>query len=286
MKNNFVSVYLNYNYYVFNSFTNTGILMATIDEQMVKIFRQAQAQMLDEFMLAIEQWKNLTVIQAKLNAITFELTNQYKNFQTVVAQEEYLLGWKYYNNEIEKRVKDIQKLPLQERLALWWWMVADLWWVHTEAVKNLITAWNNYLEETIQGIRKGILWQFNEYQTIKTFETIWQGMIQGDTLTKMKQAFIKNTVDSFPYFKDKAGRKRTLERYWEMLIRTETWKAYNTWILNQWIEAGVKKYRRNERADCCPLCIPHKSEVRNVYKKWFPPLLYHPNCRGFREPIL
>ena len=259
--------------------------MANIEIQMSKIFGEAQKQLLEEFFLAIEKWKNVTYLQTRLNVIINEVQTKYWLFQTAISQEEYLYWWKYYNKEIVKEVNKIKTLPIAERLSSGGELILGLWEVNTVAVSNLIASGNSYLAETMQWIKKWIIWQFNEYQLAKTFEKIWTGMIKWEATNTMKSNLVKSWQKNFPFFKDKAWRKWTLERYGDMLIRTEMTKAYNMWTLTQGTQLWIKKYKRIEYASCCVICKPHRNEVWDI-KNGFPPLMFHPNCRWYREPIL
>jgi len=258
--------------------------MDKIELQMLNIFKQAQSKMLDELL----KWINWTTIQtiATLKAITNELVNTYWQFQTIVSQEWYIKGGIFYDKELENKLEEIKKLLINERIVAGAETVNWLWEVHTLAVKNLIQSWNAYMEQTILNIQKWIIWQMSQYQILTTFENIWLWVLSWSSLQKTKEDLVKFRKESFPYFRDKWWKLWTLERYGEMLIKTESWKAYNTGILNQWVELWVIEYKRFETSDSCPICIPHKWEIRNVSKNWFPILLYHPNCRWNWQPIV
>jgi len=261
-------------------------MVESVEKQMADIFMRSQKSLLNEFLTAVENKKNISYVKNRLDAVVAELQTNYSKFQTIASQENYLLWWVFYDEKMKKTVDEIQKLEVDPRIKAWAWAVADLWAVHIQAVENLIASWNAYLEESLRLVEKTIITQFNEYQLLKTFETIWQWVVESKNLVKMKNDLVSLWKNKFPYFTDRGWRKRTLERYWEMLIRTETAKAYNVWILTQWVENWVTKFQRDERSDACPICTPHRNEIWDVVKKWFPTLLYHPNCRWYWKPIL
>lgn len=249
---------------------------------MVEIFRSAELKLLDELFDAINSWKSYWYLKARLEWITSELNKRYSQYANISTRERYIDGMTYYDKEAKEYVRDYTKLSLIDRTSKSNKVVVAIWWVNPVVVENLIVQGENYVWQALNNTLKGILWTFSEIKIQEAFATIWEWETLWQSIFQTREDLVKQFWNI--WLTDKAGRKWTLERYSEMLVRTETAKAKNLATLTRGKELWITKYKRNEKGDACPICVPHRGEVVEV-KDTMPYLLLHPNCRWFREPI-
>lgn len=260
-----------------------------IDVQMIKIFKQAQEELFNEFIVSIETWKDLTYLTARINSITNELITKYWTYQNIALRELYLDWTLFYDisqqKEINNYLKESDKFDKIVRLENSSKLINWLWWVNPNMVEMLLQQGNNYIIEVTNWIKRWILWTFSEAKIKQTFENMAKSEIKGVSIFESRSELVKFFWQSSIWsFMDKSWRKRTLERYWEMLTRTETAKASIIWTLTEGQELWFTKYKRIERSDSCPVCQPHRSDVINL-RDWMPYILLHPQCRGYWEPV-
>lgn len=261
-----------------------------IDVQMVKIFKQAQAQLYEEFLISLETWKDLTYLTARINWISSELTAKYNVYQNIALRESYLEGTLFYDipqhKEIQLFLQNSDKLDIITRLWQNKELVNWLWGVHVAMVENLLQQWQQYISQATWNVQRIMVSAYWEATLKQTFETIALWEVKGLSIFESRVELVKFFQDKWIWsFVDKWWRKRTLERYGEMLTRTETAKSSIMWTLTQWGELWFVKYKRVERLDACPVCTPHKHDIINL-KDWMPYILLHPQCRGYWEPIM
>lgn len=67
-------------------------------------------------------------------------------------------------------------------------------------------------------------------------------------------------------FQDRAGRMRDMNRYVDMLTRTETKIANTQGTINRALESGVSKFEVVEHEDCCEICAEHNGKIYDISK--------------------
>ena len=99
------------------------------------------------------------------------------------------------------------------------------------------------------------LTMLNELQQSKVRETLARSTITGDSLQEMKDKVAKYFMDNqITVFKDRSGKSWSLDRYVDMLTRTETSIANIQGTINRAIQLGITKFKVVEQANCCELC--------------------------------
>lgn len=88
-----------------------------IDKQMLQIFTAAQASLLDELYFAIQNGKDYAYLTTRINSINQELQTNYYKYSTASIQEHYIDGATPYDKKLEADIKEIQNLPIEERMA-------------------------------------------------------------------------------------------------------------------------------------------------------------------------
>lgn len=134
-------------------------------------------------------------------------------------------------------------------------MVDDLGVLHIEAVNALLDNSKNYVKSSLDGMERQALTMLNQLQQEKVREKLARGVITGDSLQTMKEKVARYFEENqITVFKDRGGKTRTLDRYVDMLVRTETSIANIQGTINRAIQIGITKFRVVEQADCCSIC--------------------------------
>jgi len=252
------------------------------DLQLIKLFREELTRINVLYLQAInsDDMSKADRLLKKLWVIAKTLENEYWERATKRIPQEYLLGSKYIDDTLTKEASflAINKATAKELKK----MVAELWEVHVDAVNALLNNSKNYVKASLDGMERQALTMLNELQQEKVREKLARATITGDSLQEMKTKIAKYfQSNGITGFKDRSGKLWSLDRYVDMLTRTETSIANIQGTINRAIQLGITKFRVVEQADCCELCSEYNWEVVDV-TDWtvdLPP--YHPNCRGY-----
>ena len=252
------------------------------DLQLIKLFREELTRINVLYLQAInsDDMSKADRLLKKLGVIAKTLENEYWERATKRIPQEYLLGSKYIDDTLTKEASflAINKATAKELKK----MVAELWEVHVDAVNALLNNSKNYVKASLDGMERQALTMLNELQQEKVREKLARATITGDSLQEMKTKVAKYfQSNGITGFKDRSGKLWSLDRYVDMLTRTETSIANIQGTINRAIQLGITKFRVVEQADCCELCSEYNWEVVDV-TDWtvdLPP--YHPNCRGY-----
>lgn len=161
-------------------------------------------------------------------------------------------------------------------------MIDELGTVHVDAVNALLNNSKMYVKSSLDGMERQALTMLNELQQEKVREKLARSVITGDSLQNMKEKIARYfEQNQITVFKDRGGKTRSLDRYVDMLTRTETSIANVQGTLNRAIQLGITKFRIVEQADCCELCNEYRNQVVDVTSGLVELPPYHPNCRGY-----
>ena len=216
----------------------------------------------------------------KMGAISKTLEAEYGDRATKRIPQEYLLGAKYIDDTLSKEASyiAINKANTKELAG----MVKEMGTVHVEAVNALLNNSKNYIKSSLDGMERQALSMLNDLQQEKVRETLARSVISGDNLQTMKDKVVKYFKDNqITTFKDRSGKTRSLDRYADMLTRTETSIANIQGTLNRAIQLGITKFKVVEQADCCEICSEYRNEVVDITDGTVDLPPYHPNCRGY-----
>lgn len=267
--------------------------MDKLDKALLQIFLNAQTQLLGNVMSALEKWntQKASILYQKIQGISATLIKQYGERARVQLPLQYLLWVQVVEKALQRNelLKEIEKLDsiefskravAQKELIQW-----SLWVIHYEAVQSLVEESVGKVNNAIAWIERNIRYSLWEIQRVEIQQTLAQWLITGETLDKSKDKILDIFRTQWvTAFTDKAGKRWGITRYAQMLVRTETIRAYNLWTLNQWVANGIKRYRNLESVDCCPICQPYRNKILTIGKDRFPP--HHPNCGGTLSPIV
>lgn len=216
----------------------------------------------------------------KMGAITKTLDAEYGERATKRIPQEYLLGAKYIDDTLTKEASyiAINKANSKELAG----MVKEMGTVHVEAVNALLNNSKNYIKSSLDGMERQALTMLNELQQTQVREKLARSTITGDSLQTMKDKIVKYfEQNQITVFKDRGGKTRSLDRYADMLTRTETSIANIQGTLNRAIQLGITKFKVVEQADCCEICSEYRNEIVDITDGTVDLPPYHPNCRGY-----
>ena len=252
------------------------------DLQLIKLFREELTRINVLYLQAInsDDMSKADRLLKKLWVIAKTLENEYWERATKRIPQEYLLGSKYIDDTLTKEASflAINKATAKELKK----MVAELWEVHVDAVNALLNNSKNYVKASLDGMERQALTMLNELQQEKVREKLARATITGDSLQEMKTKIAKYfQSNGITGFKDRSGKLWSLDRYVDMLTRTETSIANIQGTINRAIQLWITKFRVVEQADCCELCSEYNWDVVDVTDGTVDLPPYHPNCRGY-----
>jgi len=257
------------------------------DLQLIKIFKEELAKLNTSYLLAINS-SDITKANSllkKMGRIVKYLDKEYSDRADIRIRQEYLLWSKYIDNLLDKEesYRIINKATEKELEK----MVDDLGVLHIEAVNALLDNSKNYVKSSLDGMERQALTMLNQLQQEKVREKLARGVITGDSLQTMKEKVARYFEENqITVFKDRGGKTRTLDRYVDMLVRTETSIANIQGTINRAIQIGITKFRVVEQADCCSICKEYSWKVFDITDGTVELPPYHPNCRGYIIAVL
>ena len=255
-----------------------------IDQRLQEIFSDASKRLRVIFFSALERWESDRVQWALSRLLPIQ-NNLKSNFQ---RRLNYRMTYEYIswmaNIERTPELMNILEQLNPDNVIAGREVIRATWGVvHVNALENLIREWSFTANNAINGITQNLQWRLSEFTRLDIQTSIATNLAAWSWLQKSKDSLVDIIRGKgVGAFRDSAGRVRTLPRYSEMIVRTETARAFNTATINRGLEIGITKYKVNERPDACVICQPHRWKV--YWNAIFPP--YHPNCRWFITPVL
>ena len=252
------------------------------DLALIKLFKEELAKLNASYILAINSndiTKANTLLR-KMWSIIKTLNAEYDERAELRIPQEYLLGAKYIDDLLTKETSyQIINRATKKEINK---MIDELGTVHVDAVNALLNNSKMYVKSSLDGMERQALTMLNELQQEKVREKLARSVITGDSLQNMKEKIARYfEQNQITVFKDRGGKTRSLDRYVDMLTRTETSIANVQGTLNRAIQLGITKFRIVEQADCCELCSEYRNQVVDVTSGLVELPPYHPNCRGY-----
>lgn len=161
--------------------------------------------------------------------------------------------------------------------------------VHQEAVEALIDDTAKAFGQALTGISRSANLLMGRVTRELITQQIAKGIIAGQALETTKaavKAILKeNGLDAMV---DKGGRRWTMDRYAEMLLRTKAVETRNRGLINRVAENGYDLVQVSNHFTDCELCEPWEGRIISINgdTKGYPTLaeaeatgLFHPNCK-------
>lgn len=246
--------------------------------RLAAIYRRAQR----EIVATLEGASNFNVanrraILAQIDAILTELGND-----TGELINEQIP--KFYKKGATDAVKQLKRIDAEVAVS------TGFNRVHEAAIKALVDDTARAFGESITGVSRNAQLLLNKAVREEMTYKLAEGKITGSALRKIKQMIVGVMREQgLAALVDKGGRKWTLDRYAEMLIRTKSVEARNRGLMNRMVENDYDLVQVSDHgASSCPLCGPWQGKVVSSTgkTKGYPTLaeaeaegLFHPNCR-------
>lgn len=252
------------------------------DRKLISIF-QKEVRRLDMLYYRAINSNDITKaneLLKKIKEIVKTLNNEYSDWADLVIPKEYLKGTRY----IDDSLFDTSSLSVvlnanKKEVAS---MIRNLWPLHMDAVNWLLNTSKNYVKSSLDWMERQAITMIWELQQEKVREQLAWWIISWESLTnveeRIKKYFVSNKIS---WFKDRAWRIWEMDRYVDMLTRTETSIANVQGTINRAVQLWITKFKVVENIDCCEECGNYNWMVVDV-REWsvdLPP--YHPNCRGY-----
>lgn len=251
-------------------------------------FVQAQKD-IEHFYLQALREKNLKKAKyyaEKAKLVVQELQEEYQDWALTRWAEEYLKGFKQVEHLKRGTPKREQKLETNK-------IFLQVGKVHKEALLALVQSGNRAVFATLDGMKRDIsywlalfsskgkeIWLQHEIQS-----KLGAGLLTGKSLHYQKSDLVAFFQKKGLQLRDRSGRKRDPHTYAEMLIRTETARAYNTGMINRALELWTSKFRIEESWNCCSICAQYNGKVVDINKGGYDLPPYHPSCRWTVVPL-
>ena len=257
-------------------------LYSEADRKLIKVFHD-EMQRLNLLYLRAINAKDLSKARElleKIKNISKTLKSQYWERADYAIPKEYMKGSAYINDIVDK-TNSLSLIESASQKEIFW-MIKWLWPIHVEAVNALLNTSKNYVQSSLDWMERQAISMIWELQQQKIREQLAWSMISWDSLQNMKQRvenyFLNNQIT---WFKDRSWRIWSMDRYVDMLTRTETAIANVQGTINRAIQVWITQFKVVEQPDCCEICKDYTWKVVDL-KDWvanLPP--YHPNCRGY-----
>lgn len=256
------------------------------DRDLIKVFQQTMNELELAYLKAIHSNDTIkaNAFLKQIKGVAKTLNDEYSDRADIRITEEYLKGVKYLDEawEIEDTIGfvDFSKWKAKE-------MIGELWPAHVQAVNALLNTSKNYVKSSLDGLERQTMSLIGELQQQRVREELAKWILKGESRFEVNKRVTKYFEEQNLWFKDRAWRVWTMDRYVDMLTRTETAIANVQGTINRWIQVWLTKFRVIEHFDCCSnICSHYNGEVFDISKGMvnLPP--YHPNCRGYIEAVI
>ena len=250
------------------------------DRKLIKLFTAEMERLNVLYWEAINS-KNITkanVLLNRIKSITKTLQAEYWERADLRIPAEYLKGVGYINNItwIGAGISLWVSLTKSDINTL----LNEIGPIHLDAVNSLLNNSKSYVQASLDGMQRQVISMVSELQQEKIREELAKGIIAGEG--RMNDRLINYFLDNkITGFKDRGGKFWSMDRYVDMLTRTETAIANTQGTINRAIQLGITKFRVVEQPDCCEHCAEMNGEIVDISEGAVDLPPFHPNCRGY-----
>lgn len=257
------------------------------DKKLIKIFQEEVKKLDLLYFRAINSnnWDKAKEILNKIKEISKVLKANYEEWADYEIPKEYLKGATYIDDTIEwwdslGIVLEADKKEIRN-------MIKSMWPAHLEAVNALLNTSKNYVKSSLDWMERQAITMLSELEWEKVREELARWTLLGENLADMKERikryFVNNKIS---WFKDRAWRIWSMDRYVDMLTRTETSIANVQGTINRAIQLWHTKFKVVEAPDCCDYCADENGKVVDIAKGTVDLPPFHPNCRWYIVVVL
>lgn len=163
--------------------------------------------------------------------------------------------------------------------------------IHKDAVKALISETQEAFAESIQGVNRSSRIFLNsivkEQIKARLAEGAVTGAVRKQIVKNVKATLIEQGLSSLV---DKGGKRWSLDRYADMLVRTKAVEARNTALANRMLENGFDLVQVSDHNSDHQACARWEGKILSITgrTKGYPTLeearengkgIFHPNCK-------
>ena len=255
------------------------------DRKLIRVFQKELQRLNLLYIRAINSndISKANQLLSKMKEVRKDLYWYYSDWADLRISWEYVKGALYINDYVSWGSSlwiliSLNKETIKGELK-------KLWPAHIEAVNALLNTSKNYVKASLDWMERQAITMLGELQQEQIREQLAGGILTWEWLQGMRERvqkyFSRNKITGF---KDRAWRIRSMDRYVDMLTRTETSIANTQGTINRAIQLGITKFKIVENSDCCEYCEAFNWEIVDIQDNIeLPP--YHPNCRGYIIPI-
>ena len=255
------------------------------DRDLIKVFQQTMNELELAYLKAIHSNDTIkaNAFLKQIKGVAKTLNDEYSDRADIRITEEYLKGVKYLDEawEIEDTIGFVDFSKWKAKEMIW-----ELWPAHVQAVNALLNTSKNYVKSSLDGLERQTMSLIGELQQQRVREELAKWILKGESRQEVNKKVTQYFEEQKLGFKDRAWRIWTMDRYVDMLTRTETAIANVQGTINRWIQVWLTKFRVIEHFDCCSTCANYNWEVFDVSKGIVSLPPYHPNCRGYIEAVI
>lgn len=255
------------------------------DRELIKLFQDEVDRINLLYMKAVNS-KDMTKanqLLKQIKKISNYLNKEYWKWAEVRLPQEYVKGSSYIDEVLEMNSIAIENLTNQVVQSY----LEELWPIHIEAVNALVDNSKNYVKASLDWMERQALTMINELQQSQVRQELAKWIISGDSV----QSSNKRLTDYFmnqwiSWFKDRSWKYWSMDRYVDMLTRTETAIANTQWTINRALELWITQFKIVEKPDCCEVCAEMDWDIVDI-RDWIvdlPP--FHPNCRWYIVAVI
>lgn len=253
------------------------------DRELIKLFQEEVDRINLLYLKAIHSndMSKANQLLKQIKKINNHLANEYWKRAEVRIPQEYAKGSSYIDNVIE--VDSIAILNLTNKVVKSY--LDELWPVHIEAVNALVDNSKNYVKASLDWMERQALTMLNELQQYQVRQELAKWIISWEASSN-ERLIDYFTSQWISWFKDRGWKYWSMDRYVDMLTRTETAIANTQGTINRALEVWITKFWIVEHSDCCEVCAEMNGDIVDI-RDWvvdLPP--FHPNCRGYIVAIV
>ena len=216
----------------------------------------------------------------QLGQISQALESEYGDWSKVELTREYVKGAYYIDDVMQNGTifLAVNKLPYDELQD----MVNNLWNIHVNAVKALINTSDMYVKASLDWMERVAIQSLDKAIQEKFTQELAKWVLKWESINEMKRGAIDLLrAEHITEFQDRAWRYWSMERYAEMLVRTETNRANVQGTINRAIQIWITKFKIVEQPDCCEVCAEMNGDIVDISQGTVDLPPFHPNCRGY-----
>lgn len=252
------------------------------DRKLIKLFQDEVDRMNLLYMKAIHSndMTKANKLLKQIKKISNYLSQEYWKRAEVRLPQEYVKGTSYIDEVLQMDIalENLSKQSIEAYLD-------ELWPIHIEAVNALVDNSKNYVKSSLDWMERQALTMLNELQQTQVREELAKGVISWEAKSndRLVDYFTSQWIS---WFKDRGGKYWSMDRYVDMLCRTETSIANTQGTINRGLELWITKFWIVEHPDCCELCAEMNGDIVDI-RNWvveLPP--FHPNCRGYIYAVM